>query len=169
MPLTAGRFISLGSKYPLGEVKKILHEVGANYVLNTPFQNLSGGERRRVLMARALLNKPNLLVLDEPTAGVDITGQIALYQLIADIRDRRGVGVLLISHNLHLVMAATDHVICLNGHICCEGRPDIISKKPEFQEIFGLEASEALALYAHNHGHCNDGIVGSNNSKEKNV
>ena len=160
LPLTVQRFVSLGGRNPLNEIEKIFTEVGANHIKDKPFQSLSGGERRRVLLARALLNKPDLLVLDEPAAGVDVTGQIALYRLIADIRDRRGVGVLLVSHNLHLVMAATDHVICLNCHICCEGRPATISRAPEFLEIFGREATDALALYAHHHDHNHDDGVG---------
>jgi len=156
LPLTVRRFVSLKGRVSAEDIARALAEVGAEHTIDRPFRAISGGERRRVLLARALLNEPDLLVLDEPTAGVDIPGQIALYQLIANIRDRRGCGVLLISHNLHLVMAATDHVICLNRHVCCEGRPDTIRQAPEFLEIFGREATDALALYAHHHDHHHD-------------
>lgn len=156
LPLSVRRFITLGAKTPAQDVEAALKETGAERLIESAIQSLSGGELRRVLLARALAQDPDLLVLDEPTAGVDAPGQIALYRLIAAIRDRRGCGVLLVSHNLHLVMAATDHVVCLNRHICCEGRPDAITRAPEYLSLFGQEAIDALALYPHQHDHHHD-------------
>ena len=111
---------------------------------------------QRVLLARALLRSPDLLVLDEPVQGVDVTGQSALYRLISAVRERRGCGVLMVSHELHLVMAATDRVICLNHHVCCAGRPEDVSRHPEYLALFGEQAVKGLAVYAHDHDHGHD-------------
>jgi zinc transport system ATP-binding protein len=119
-------------------------------------QRLSGGEHQRVLLARALLRKPDLLVLDEPVQGVDITGQAALYNLITRIRDRFGCGVLMISHDLHLVMATTDQVLCLNHHVCCSGHPKSVSQHPAYLELFGATTQPELAIYTHHHDHTHD-------------
>jgi zinc transport system ATP-binding protein len=119
-------------------------------------QALSGGELQRVLLARALLRDPHLLVLDEPGQGVDLNGQAELYQLITEIRDQYQCAVLMISHDLHLVMSATDRVICLNQHVCCSGHPEHVSNDPAYQELFGLEKVDALAVYAHHHDHVHD-------------
>jgi zinc transport system ATP-binding protein len=121
-------------------------------VADHPFHTLSGGELQRVLLARALLRDPGLLVLDEPVRGVDVGGQIALYDVIDGIRKTRGCGVLMVSHDLHLVMAATDQVVCLNGHVCCAGRPEAVTRHPEYQALFG-SAAERLAVYVHHHDH----------------
>ncbi|HXV24912.1 MAG TPA: ATP-binding cassette domain-containing protein, partial [Alphaproteobacteria bacterium] len=129
-----------------------LEEVGAGHVSSRPFYSLSGGELQRVLLARALLRDPDLLVLDEPVRGVDVGGQVGLYDLIDGIRRRRHCGVLMVSHDLHLVMAATDQVICINTHICCAGRPDAVARHPEYQALFG-SAAERLAVYVHRHDH----------------
>ncbi len=114
-------------------------------------QQLSGGENQRILLTRALLNKPDLLILDEPTTGIDINGQIALYDLIHQFRQKINCSVLMISHDLHLVMAKTDEVLCLNNHICCSGTPEMISKHPEFIAMFGNYGANQLAIYRHNH------------------
>jgi zinc transport system ATP-binding protein len=119
-------------------------------------QNLSGGEQQRVLLARAILCKPNLLVLDEPVQGVDIAGQASIYRLISQLRDQLNCGVLMVSHDLHLVMAATDTVVCLNQHICCKGHPDVVSAHPAYLELFGQPLDSALALYTHHHDHTHD-------------
>ena len=157
LPLDVRRFLFLGARNILPNLETILKEVGFSTSLDTPVQGLSGGELRRVLLARALLREPELLVLDEPTAGIDFAGQGELYELIRTIRDRRKCGILLVSHNLHLVMAATDHVICLNNHICCEGKPDTVSRNPAYLEMFGSETVEsALAFYTHHHDHRHD-------------
>jgi zinc transport system ATP-binding protein len=116
-------------------------------------RTLSGGEFQRVLLARAIARKPDLLVLDEPAQGVDFNGEIALYELIATLRDELGCGVLLVSHDLHLVMAATDHVICLNGHVCCHGTPERVVTSKEYKSLFGERAAAAMAIYQHHHDH----------------
>jgi zinc transport system ATP-binding protein len=157
MPIDVRRFLRLGKVSSEADMKYALEEVGVVAVIDTPMQGLSGGETRRVLLARALLRDPDLLVLDEPTAGVDFGGQAELYELIRAIRDRRQCGVLLVSHNLHLVMAATDRVLCLNHHICCEGRPDAVTRNPAYLELFGSEAvASAMAVYTHHHDHHHD-------------
>jgi zinc transport system ATP-binding protein len=118
--------------------------------------DLSGGELQRVMLARAMLRNPDLLVLDEPVQGVDFSGELDLYELIARIRDRRGCGILLVSHDLHLVMASTDRVVCLNHHICCAGHPEAVKRDPEYLALFGSRAAESLAVYAHVHDHDHD-------------
>jgi zinc transport system ATP-binding protein len=156
LPLTVGRFLTLGTRASAKDLAAALHEVGVGDVPDSPVQSLSGGQMRRVLLARSLLRDPDLLVLDEPAAGVDVAGQAALYDLVRTIRDRRGCGVLLISHNLHLVMAAADRVVCLNHHVCCEGRPASVSRNPAYLELFGADAARAFAVYTHDHDHDHD-------------
>jgi zinc transport system ATP-binding protein len=119
--------------------------------------DLSGGQFQRVLLARALLAKPGLLILDEPTQGLDQPGEAAFYRLIEEVRRETGVAILMVSHDLHVVMAASDRVICLNGHICCEGTPRVVSTAPEYRALFGLGTQGALALYQHVHDHSHDG------------
>ena len=153
LPLTVRRFLQLAGPVGGGRVAEALAEVGAAYVIDGPLQSISGGEMKRVLLAQALLGDPDLLVLDEPTAGVDVTGQEELYTLIRDVRRGRGCGVLLVSHDLHLVMAATDRVVCLNHHVCCTGHPEAVSRHPEYLSLFGPEAAKALAIYTHEHDH----------------
>ena len=153
LPLTARRFLTLGGKAAPERQRAVLEEVGVAGLVDAPLRTLSGGDLRRVVLARALLRDPDLLVLDEPVQGVDITGQIELYELISGLRGRRGCGVLMVSHDLHLVMAATDRVVCLNHHICCAGRPETVRRDPEYIALFGTRAADALALYAHDHDH----------------
>ncbi|MCY1454976.1 Zinc import ATP-binding protein ZnuC [compost metagenome] len=129
--------------------------MGASHVLESPLQGISGGELQRVLLARALLREPELLVLDEPVQGVDVSGQAELYRLITRLRDRHGCGVLMVSHDLHLVMSDTDQVVCLNRHICCHGHPEQVSGDPAFIELFGQDA-RSLAIYHHHHDHAHD-------------
>ena len=157
LPLDVQRFLDLAVPgLRAAALEKALQEVGAGHVLKTPVTRLSGGELQRVLLARALLRKPDLLVLDEPAQGVDITGQEELYALIARARDERGCGVLMVSHDLHLVMAATDHVLCLNRHVCCEGHPESVSAHPEYLRLFGVQGAKGLAVYSHHHDHQHD-------------
>ncbi|MCV6587708.1 MAG: zinc ABC transporter ATP-binding protein ZnuC [Marinobacterium sp.] len=152
-PLTVERFLRTAGINDRDSLHSALADTGAEALLKQSIHNLSGGETQRVLLARALLRDPNLLVLDEPVQGVDINGQIELYELIARIRRQRRCGVLMISHDLHLVMASTDHVVCLNHHICCSGHPEQVSNDPSFCELFGPQGAQALALYSHHHNH----------------
>ncbi|MGH8494449.1 MAG: zinc ABC transporter ATP-binding protein ZnuC [Moraxellaceae bacterium] len=157
LPLDVQRFLALAAPgLSFATLAGALDEVGASHVMKTPVARLSGGELQRVLLARALLRQPDLLVLDEPAQGVDITGQEELYALIARARDERGCGVLMVSHDLHLVMAATDHVLCLNRHVCCEGHPESVSAHPEYLRLFGMQGAKGLAVYSHHHDHHHD-------------
>lgn len=156
MPLDVGRLMTLTRRAPPADVNKALAETGVEHLRKAPVSALSGGELQRVLLARALLSRPDLLVLDEPVQGVDYAGEAALYQLIGGLRARRGCGVLMISHDLHVVMAATDRVLCLNQHVCCAGTPDAVSRHPEYVRLFGRQAAGALAVYAHRHDHQHD-------------
>ena len=158
LPMTVRRFLTLGAPASPGKLDEVLEEVGADPILDYPLAEVSGGEMQRMLLARALLREPDLLVLDEPLAGVDVTSQSELYRLIADIRNRHGCGVLLVSHDLHLVMAATDTVVCLNRHVCCSGRPQTVLRHPEFISLFGPHLSETLAVYRHSHDHRHDAL-----------
>lgn len=153
-PLTARRFLALGQTAG-ASTQAISKEVGIERVLDSALTSLSGGEFQRVLLARALLRKPELLVLDEPAQGVDLTGQGELYDLILRIRDSYHCGVLLVSHDLNVVMAQTDIVVCLNQHICCQGRPEHVSQDPAFTALFG-ETADNLAVYTHHHDHQHD-------------
>ena len=157
LPLTVRRFLALGCrKHCEADLLKVADQLSIEHLLRSPLQKLSGGEHQRVLLARALLRKPDLLVLDEPVQGVDVTGQAALYSLITKIRDELDCGVLMISHDLHLVMATTDQVLCLNNHVCCSGHPESVSQHPAYLELFGSPASAKLALYTHHHDHTHD-------------
>lgn len=151
--LTVKNFMRLHPRMKKAEIIPSLNQVQAEHLLNLPMQKLSGGEVQRVLIARALLNQPQLLVLDEPTKGVDLNNQIALYNLIDRIRHTIGCGVLMVSHDLHLVMAKTDEVLCINHHICCSGTPQAVSAHPDFISMFGHFGSEQLAIYRHQHNH----------------
>ncbi|MSP66610.1 MAG: ATP-binding cassette domain-containing protein [Alphaproteobacteria bacterium] len=153
LPLAVGRFLTLGAPRGHRAIAAALEEVGAGALAARQFHDLSGGEARRVLLARALLRDPDVLVLDEPTAQIDVTGQAEFYDLVRGLRDRRGCAVLLVSHDLHLVMAATDHVVCLNRHICCSGRPERVRADPAYLALFGRRVAETVALYTHAHDH----------------
>lgn len=153
LPITAGRLLRLASKATTAQMEEILEEVGAARLIGRMLANLSGGELQRVLLARALLKRPELLILDEPDQGVDVTGRLDLFDTIAGIRSRRGCGILMISHDLHLVMASTDRVICLNGHVCCSGHPASVVRHPAYIELFGTRAASGLAVYTHEHDH----------------
>jgi zinc transport system ATP-binding protein len=155
MPLTVRRFLTLASASGAA-IGRAVADAGIGDLVGRSFADLSGGERQRALIARALARQPQLLVLDEPTQGVDVSGQAELYALIQRIRSERGVGVLLVSHDLHLVMEATDRVVCLNHHVCCAGRPESVAGHPEFLALFGAGAAPGLAVYQHRHDHRHD-------------
>ena len=156
LPMTVARFLSLGAGARQKRIAAVLDEVGARRVANQQLGDLSGGELQRVLLARALLNDPDLLVLDEPVRGVDYVGEAELYTLIGRLRDTRGLGVLLISHDLHVVMGKSDRVVCLNRHVCCSGVPEAVAQHPEYVRLFGRDEARAFAVYQHRHDHRHD-------------
>ena len=153
MPLTVNRFMALTHTANESDIQRALSATGTEHLKKAQVRNLSGGEFQRVLLARAVVNRPELLVLDEPVQGVDFNGEIALYRLIEEIRTELNCGIILISHDLHVVMSSTDRVICLNGHVCCSGSPEAVASAPEFRTLFGDRAANDLAFYKHNHDH----------------
>lgn len=161
LPLTVSRFMGLTNRVSGPEIAAALELVGISHLADGEVRHLSGGEFQRALLARAIARKPDLLVLDEPVQGVDFSGEIALYELISTIRGRLGCGILMISHDLHVVMASTDSVVCLNGHVCCQGTPRAVAESSAYRELFGGRAAAALAVYehAHDHTHLPDGTV----------
>jgi len=152
MPLSVKRFLTLSGTDP-NTLRRSALETGVTALLDRPMQGLSGGETQRVLLARALMGDPDLLVLDEPVQGIDVNGQSELYRLIVRLRDERGCAVLMVSHDLHLVMAATDEVLCINQHMCCSGHPDMVSQHPAYLDMFGQIDADTLAIYTHHHDH----------------
>ena len=153
LPLRVYDFMLLTEDIKDESINEALTLTGVTHLKNENLGNLSGGEFQRVLIARAISKKPELLVLDEPVQGVDYTGEIALYELIKKISDTLNCGILLISHDLHTVMKATDHVVCLNGHVCCSGTPIDVAKNNEYKTLFGEQASQILSVYEHKHDH----------------
>lgn len=157
MPITVSRFLGLPRRRPdMAAAKAALAETGVSELEHRQMFGLSGGQTQRVLLARALMAKPDLLVLDEPTQGLDQPGAADFYRLIETVRGRTGCAVLMVSHDLHVVMSASDRVICLNGHICCEGAPSAVSSAPAYRALFGHGTGGALALYQHVHDHGHD-------------
>lgn len=161
-PMSVFRFLRLFSKDSAEKIPEVLHEVGGEGLQQASLSTLSGGELQRVLLARALLRGPELLVLDEPVQGVDVHGQVELFQLITRIRDKRGCAVLMVSHDLHLVMASTDRVVCLNRHVCCTGSPEMVSQDQQFLNLFGPAVLPHLALYSHDKNHQHSECSGKN-------
>lgn len=153
IPVTVGWFLRLFAGKSAQSLEEIATEVGIEALMRRPMQGLSGGEMQRVMLARALLSNPQLLVLDEPVQGVDVNGQALLYELIAAVSKKRGCAVLMVSHDLHLVMSATDEVLCLNRHVCCAGHPHKVSGDPAFVALFGDHVAQSLAIYTHHHNH----------------
>ncbi|WP_298836897.1 metal ABC transporter ATP-binding protein [uncultured Roseobacter sp.] len=153
LPLTVTRFLGLPRRIPADRAARVLEEAGVPDLGARQMRDLSGGQFQRVLLARALLDAPELLVLDEPTQGLDQPGAAAFYQQIEAVRQQTGCAVLMVSHDLHVVMAASDRVLCVNGHICCEGTPEIVASAPEYRALFGTGTQGALALYRHEHSH----------------
>ncbi|MEO1543042.1 MAG: ATP-binding cassette domain-containing protein [Pseudomonadota bacterium] len=159
IPLTALDFLALGHDATKQDISDALADCGAANVVGTQLSRLSGGELQRVLLTRALLRNPDLLVLDEPVRGVDHMGEADLYNLIGRLKKEHGFGVVLVSHDLHVVMGASDRVVCLNKHICCSGKPITVAQHPEYAQMFGREAANAFAVYEHHHDHTH-GISG---------
>lgn len=153
LPLTVQRLMSLGGPIDKAEAQTALSRAGIAGLGQKQVATLSGGELARVLLARAIAQKPDLLLLDEPLAGVDVAGEAALYRLIADLRDELHCSILLVSHDLHVVMAQATRVICLNRHICCEGSAGAVVQDPAFTAMFGARTAAELGLYAHHHDH----------------
>ncbi len=160
LPLTVRRFLALWRPVTRERLAAALEDAGVAHLADSPVQSVSGGEMQRVLLARALLGDPDLLVLDEPDQAVDVHGQAELFARIETLRRTRGCGVLLVSHDLHTVMARTDRVLCLNRHVCCQGTPEDVRRHPEYHALFGRHA-DALAVYVHHHDHAHaeDGSV----------
>jgi len=153
LPITVERFFKLAQKIDDDSYEKALEIMSSKELLNSQMSNLSGGELQRVLLSRALIDKPDLLLLDEATRGLDQPGAAAFYRKIESIRNDTGCAILMISHDLHVVMGASDRVICLNGHICCQGAPDSVASSPEYKALFGSDVDATFALYKHNHDH----------------
>lgn len=156
LPMTVERFLSLPRRHSRAQVDTALDGAGLHDLRGRQMSDLSGGQFQRVLLARALIEKPQLLLLDEATQGLDQPGSAAFYRQIEEVRATMGCAVLMISHELHVVMSASDRVICLNGHVCCEGTPEIVSSAPEYRALFGTGTGGALALYRHDHNHTHD-------------
>jgi zinc transport system ATP-binding protein len=153
LPLNVKHIMRLTARLSDREIDESLESTGALHLKNAEVLKLSGGEFQRVMIARAMARKPNLLVLDEPVQGVDFSGEVAIYDLIKSIREKLGCGILMISHDLHIVMAATDQVVCLNGHVCCQGTPSTVAESAEYRRLFGPRAAASLAVYEHHHDH----------------
>ena len=161
LPIRVLDFMTLTEELTQDQINIALNLTGVEHLKNKSLSNLSGGEFQRVLIARAISKKPELLVLDEPVQGVDFKGEIALYELIKQISEKMKCGILLISHDLHVVMSATDFVLCLNGHVCCSGAPHKVVKDSKYKELFGDRSSNILSLYEHKHDHTHsqDGTI----------
>ena len=161
LPIRVLDFMTLTEELTQDQINSALNMTGVEHLKNKSLSNLSGGEFQRVLIARAISKQPELLVLDEPVQGVDFKGEIALYKLIKEISEKMKCGILLISHDLHVVMSATDFVVCLNGHVCCSGTPHIVAQDDNYKKLFGDRASNILSLYEHKHDHTHsqDGTI----------
>lgn len=156
MPISVQRFLSLPKRHEASRIQAMLDHVGVPDVRRQQMETLSGGQFQRVLLARALLMQPQILIMDEPTQGLDQPGTAAFYQQIEQVRDETGCAILMVSHDLHVVMSGSDRVICLNGHVCCQGKPQIVSNAPEYRAMFGMGTAGTMALYQHSHDHNHD-------------
>ncbi len=156
LPITVERFMRLTDRVSHRDCRTALEDAGVPDLLRRQMSQLSGGQFQRVLLARALINRPHVLLLDEATQGLDQPGSAAFYKQIEEVRRETGCAILMISHELHVVMSASDRVICLNGHICCEGSPAVVATAPEYRALFGTGTGGALALYRHDHDHHHD-------------
>lgn len=156
MPLSSESFLKIGLKCEKPLWEETIEQVGISGLLRRPMHQMSGGEMQRILLTRALLREPNLLVLDEPAQNLDVSGQMSFYQMIDTQHREKGIAVIMVSHDLHLVMAATRRVICLNGHICCEGRAESVSRNPAFEALFGEQMAQLVRVYHHHHDHSHE-------------
>ena len=156
LPLTVTRFLNLPRRRSAAQVESALADAGVPSLADRQMTDLSGGQFQRVLLARALMDAPDLLILDEPTQGLDQPGAASFYHQIEEVKQKTGCAVIMVSHDLHVVMAASDRVLCINGHICCEGTPEIVASAPEYRALFGTGTKGALALYRHEHSHSHD-------------
>lgn len=156
LPMSARDFLLLADASAGASIAGVLDETGIGGLASQQLFRMSGGEYQRLLLARAILRQPDVLILDEPMAGVDIAGQSDLYELIPKLRDRYGCGVILVSHDIYIVMGATDRVMCINHHLCCSGRPESVAIHPEFVSLFGDRIAKTLAVYKHDHDHSHD-------------
>lgn len=164
LPITVERFLRLPNRVSRTACEEALTEAGVPDLLSRQMSALSGGQFQRVLLARALLSHPHLLLLDEATQGLDQPGSAAFYRRIEKVRRDTGCAVMMVSHELHVVMSASDRVVCLNGHVCCEGTPEVVSSAPEYRALFGTGTGGALALYRHDHNHEHDHVHGAGHS-----
>ncbi|MGV0005382.1 MAG: ATP-binding cassette domain-containing protein [Candidatus Porifericomitaceae bacterium WSBS_2022_MAG_OTU9] len=160
IPITVKDFIGLRKKASAAEVVKVAEETGIENKLGLQLSTLSDGELQRVLLSRSLLEQPELLVLDEPAQNLDLSGQLSFYRLLDKIYQDRGISILMVSHDLHMVMASTKKVLCLFHHVCCSGEPHMVAKDPEFIELFGKDMARMMAVYQHSHSHSHDGDTG---------
>ena len=158
LPITVKRFMTLTEKVDKNTYISALETAGVPQILKSQMSSLSGGQFQRVLLARALIGAPEILILDEATQGLDQPGSAAFYRQIEQVRQNTGCAVLMISHDLHVVMSTSDRVVCLNGHVCCEGTPSAVVSTPEYQELFGAGTEGALALYRHDHDHIHEHV-----------
>ncbi len=156
IPISAGRFLTLRKRATSAQVEQVAIETGIENSLHKPFGSLSGGELQRILLARALLDSPDLLVLDEPAQNLDISGQLSFYKLLREIYEERKLSILMVSHDLHMVMSSSKQVICLFHHICCSGEPQKVTRDPEFISLFGRDMADMMAVYQHSHNHTHD-------------
>jgi zinc transport system ATP-binding protein len=150
------RFLTLNNTLADAELEQLANVTKIQHLLDTPLSSLSGGELQRVLLTRALTNKPDLLILDEPAQNLDVNGQLQFYTLIEEIYESRNIAILMVSHDLHLVMSSTRKVVCLYHHICCSGAPESVARDPEFISIFGNDMAKLMAVYPHTHAHDHD-------------
>jgi zinc transport system ATP-binding protein len=162
MPITAYDFLKMVPGATSQNILETLHEANAEALVNTQLHSASGGELQRILLARALLQNPDILILDEPAQNLDISGQLAFYQLLANIHQQKNIAVLMVSHDLHMVMASTSKVVCLFHHVCCSGKPDVITRSPEFISLFGKDFSDLMAIYNHHHTHEHEHVHSEN-------
>jgi zinc transport system ATP-binding protein len=151
LPITVSRFMNLPRRHRRDDVHQALLNAGVETLHNAAMSQLSGGQLQRVLLARALINRPDILILDEATQGLDYRGVAGFYQKIEEVRQSYRCAILMVSHDLHVVMRTADHVLCLNGHICCEGKPERVASSPDYQALFGEQTAQMLAVYRHQH------------------